>query len=430
MTATPGEVFEQYFSELDRRHLSYVVLHSYEDFPERFPSDVDYAVLNADLPKIWTIQADVADRCGWTLALTIRHQSCAFHTVLINPVNPVEYLQLDVCSHYLSHRCLLVRDRDLLDGRRTYKGFYIPAASSEFIYRLARMLIKRKDPAEHLPRLQALWGEDHNRAQQLWSALLGADAGSLDDWSRRPPEQWQWLRSRLVSRNRFPLRYRWQESKRLLQRIAYPIGIRMAILGPDGAGKSTLLPQLEALVRPCVRGQRIVHFCPRMFRRSSHIVVAEPHGKPPRTTVASWIKVLYYFLDHWLGFLVQELPGRIRGVCTVYDRDFDDLLVDLKRYRIQHAIPLIELLRRALPRMDLTIVLDVSPEVSHRRKPELTFEELGRQRAAYQSLAKRDRSFAVVSAEQPPELVARDAARAVILVLGAREKRRAGLPGC
>jgi thymidylate kinase len=428
MTATPGEVFERYFSELDRHHLPYVVLHSYEDFPERFPSDVDHAVLDADLPKVWAIQADVAERCEWTLALTIRNQSHAFHTVLINPVNPVEYLQLDVCSHYLSHGCLLVRDRDLLDGRRTYKGFHIPAASSEFIYRLARLLIKRKDPAEHLPRLRALWGEDRQRAQQLWSSLLGSGVGSFEDWSRRPPEQWEWLRSRMVSRNRLRLRYQWQESKRLLHRIAYPIGIRVAILGPDGAGKSTLLPQLEALVRPCVRGQRIVHFCPMMFRRLEHAVMTEPHGKPPRTRVASWIKVLYYFLDHWLGFLVQELPGRIRGACTIYDRDFDDLLVDLKRYRIQHAIPLIKFLRPALPRMDLTIVLDVSPVVSHQRKPELTVEELGRLRAAYQSLAAGDRSFAVVSAEQPPELVARDAARAVVLALGAREKRRAGSP--
>src|SRR5271169_2388284 len=72
---TPGEVFERFFSELERRHIAYAILHSYEDFPDRFPSDVDYAVLDTDLPKVWAIQADVAERCGWTLALTIRHQS-------------------------------------------------------------------------------------------------------------------------------------------------------------------------------------------------------------------------------------------------------------------------------------------------------------------------------------------------------------------
>jgi energy-coupling factor transporter ATP-binding protein EcfA2 len=233
----------------------------------------------------------------------------------------------------------------------------------------------------------------------------------------------------MVSRNHFRLHYRCQEYKRLLRRIVRPIGIRIALLGPDGAGKSTLLPRLEALLRPCVRGQRIVHFCPMMFRSLEHVVVTEPHARPPRTTVMSWLKVFYYFLDHWLGFLVQELPGRVQGVCTIFDRDFDDLLVDLKRYRIQHVAPLIRFLRPALPRMDLTIVLDVSPEVSHQRKPELTIEELARQRTAYQALAAGDSSFAIVSAEQPPELVARDAAGDVILALGAREKRRAGSHG-
>ena len=133
MTAMPAEIFERYFNELERRHIAYAILHSYEDFPNRFPSDVDYAVLDTDLPKVWAIQAEVAELCGWTLALTIRHQSRAFHTVLMNTANPAEYLQLDVCSHYLSHGCLLVRDRDLLEGRRKHKGFYVPGPASEFI---------------------------------------------------------------------------------------------------------------------------------------------------------------------------------------------------------------------------------------------------------------------------------------------------------
>ncbi|HUJ72228.1 MAG TPA: hypothetical protein VLZ30_08280, partial [Verrucomicrobiae bacterium] len=324
-----------------------------------------------------------------------------------------------------SHGCLLVRDHDLLEGRRSYKGFYVPAPASEFVYRLARVLIKRKDPAEHLSRMRALWDEDRERAGRLWASLLGPDAGSFEDWGHRSPEQWDQLRSRMVSRNRFPLRYRWQEYTRLAHRIVHPIGLRLALLGPDGAGKSTLLPHLQALLHPCTRGQRVVHFCPMMFRKLNHAVVTEPHSTPPRSTVASWTKVLYYFLDHWLGFLLRELPGRIRGVCTIFDRDFDDLLIDLKRYRLQHVVPLIRFLRPSLPRMDLTIVLDISPDVSHRRKPELPVDELRRQRAAYQALADGDNSFALVSAEQPPELVAREAARAVILTLGAREKRRA-----
>jgi len=152
--------------------------------------------------------------------------------------------------------------------------------------------------------------------------------------------------------------------------------------------------------------------------------VTEPHGKPDRTTVVSWIKVLYYFIDNWLGFLWQELPGRIRGVYTVFDRDFDDLLVDPKRYRIQHTAPLIKLLRRCLPRMEVTIALDAPPEVFLQRKTELTVEELHRQRAVLQELASGDPSFALVFAARPPEDVARDAAKAVILALGAREKRR------
>jgi thymidylate kinase len=76
--------------------------------------------------------------------------------------------------------------------------------------------------------------------------------------------------------------------------------------------------------------------------------------------------------------------------------------------------------------MDLTIILDAPPEVFHQRKPELTVKELDRQRSVLGELATGDPRCAVVSAAQPPEAVARDAVRAVILALGAREKRRAG----
>jgi hypothetical protein len=423
MTAMPGEVFARYVAELERRQVRYVMLHSYESFPDRFPSDIDYAVPDAELPTIRSIQTEVAEQCGWTLALTVQHQSCAFHTVLINPNNPTEYLQLDACSHYLSHGCRLVRDQDLIEGRRKWKDFYIPAASSEFVYRLARMLIKRKDMAEQLPRLQALWQEDSKRSAQLWVSLFGNDVGSFEDWSKRPPEAWGQLRSRMISRNRFTLPYRLKEYRRLLHRVTHPIGIRMALLGPDGAGKSTLLPNIETLLRPCTRGQKVVHFCPMMFRKLPNTVVTEPHAQQPRSIVVSWIKVCYHFIDHWMGFLLQQAPDKWRGVCTIFDRDFIDLFIDPIRYRIQHAGPFVKLLNSVLPPMDLTIVLDASPDLIHRRKPELTIQELERQRSVLKELAGNDASFTMVSAEQPPETVALHAAKAVILALGAREKR-------
>jgi thymidylate kinase len=428
-TGTPKDVFERYIGELERREVRYVILHSYENFPDRFESDVDHAVLDYDLPKIWGIQAEVAEQCGWILALTIHYQSCAFHTVLINPGHPTDYLQLDVCSHYLSHGCRLVRDRDLLQGRSKHKGFYIPSTSSEFIYRLARVLAKQKRVSEHLPKVSALWNEDRESASKLWVSLLGADAGSFEDWSRRPSVEWSHLRSWMIARNGFNPYFRLREWQRLLRRIVRPIGIRVAVLGPDGAGKSTLLPQIETLLRPCMRGQRVVHFCPIVIGRSTSAIVTQPHAQPPRSAIMSWIKISYYFASYWLDFFKRGLRDRVKGVCTIFDRDFDDMLVDPKRYRVQHSALLVQLLRQALPKLELTVILDAPPEVLRQRKTELTLDELRRQRAALQELAASNVAFAVVSAEQPAEAVARDAVRAMILTLGAREKRRASSSG-
>jgi hypothetical protein len=62
MTATTRDVFERYVAELERRRVTYVMLPSYEEFPNRFTSDVDHAALAADLPNVPASQAEVAEQ--------------------------------------------------------------------------------------------------------------------------------------------------------------------------------------------------------------------------------------------------------------------------------------------------------------------------------------------------------------------------------
>ena len=423
MTCTRTEFFTLFFNELERRGISYVVLHSYENLPERILSDVDYAVADSDLPKIRPIQTEIAREHGWLLAQVLQHQVFAFYAVLVDSENPASHLKLDVCSHYVKDHCFLVRDGALLEGRRRYRGFFVPSPAAEFIYTLTKVFGKNKPVADFLPRLRELWTQDSEGAQKGFDRTFGDTGRSLEDWFAQPAEAWARLDSTMRANNRFGPRLFAREAARVLQRTIHPTGAFVTLLGPDGAGKSTLLENLRTLLEPFFRGQKVFHFRPMLFQKKRESV-SDPHGRPPRGLLASWLKVIYYFTDWWLGFFALILPARVRSTLVIFDRSFEDLRIDPRRYRLRGADALVRVLRRLLPRADRILILDAPPELIHARKPELPVSEIESQRAALRALAAGDPRCVLLAAGEAPEKVALHAAREVLLFLAARSERR------
>jgi hypothetical protein len=114
----------------------------------------------------------------------------------------------------------------------------------------------------------------------------------------------------------------------------------------------------------------------------------------------------------------------VRNELIIFCRNFDDLLIDPRRYRMRSVGWPARLLRRLLPQADLTFVLDAEPEQIHARKPELSLEELGRQRTEFKRLASSSPRYVLVSSAQPPDQLARTVCGEAIKFLSEREKRR------
>jgi thymidylate kinase len=209
-----------------------------------------------------------------------------------------------------------------------------------------------------------------------------------------------------------------------VQRSPAPTGICLAVLGSDGAGKSTLLARLQEMLKPCFLEQRTMHFRPAVFEKQKSGVVTDPHGRPPRDVVSSALKTGYYFLDNWVGWLRVVRPAKKRGSLVIFDRNFDDMLVDQRRYRLKGVAGLVRVLRSFLPDPDLTFVLTAPAELLHQRKPELPLEELARQQEALRKLASRGKDYVLVSADQSPGQVANTVWREVVKLLATHEEQR------
>jgi len=426
MQFSSSDFLRLFFSELERIDIPYVILHSYDRFPEHIPSDVDFAVRTRDLSKLASIQSGLGERYGWRLAHGFESHVYAYYSVIIDAKDPRSFLQMDACSHYVEGNCFFLKDTVLLKDRRRLHDFYVPAPAVEFSYLLAKACSKSQPLEPRLARLRELWEREPSKIEEQFQNLCGTAQGTLGEWFARPPSQWETLRQALLTRNRFGLGDRVREGLRALNRVRRPAGLHLALLGPDGCGKSTLLERLGPLLEvPFFRRQLVFHFRPKVFeKRENDAPVTNPHEKPPRSRIAGLAKLVYYFLDNLAGYITKVFPAKARNELIIFCRSFDDLLIDPRRYRFHSAGWPARLLYSLLPRPDLTFVLDAEPEQIHARKPELSLEEIRRQRDAFKRLASNNPRYVIVCSAQPPDEVARAVCCQVIEFMAQRQKRR------
>lgn len=179
-------------------------------------------------------------------------------------------------------------------------------------------------------------------------------------------------------------------------------GFWLAVLGPDGSGKSTVLERLERELAGDFEAVRRHHFRPHTGRRGAdHPPATDPHGRDPRGPAASAAKLAVWWADYWVGYLTAIRPALRRRHLVLFDRYFDDLLVDPRRYRFRSPMRLARQIVRWIPRPDLVVVLDAPVPTLRERKREVSEAETTRQRNAYIRLAVGTPEARVVDAGQP-----------------------------
>ncbi len=164
-------------------------------------------------------------------------------------------------------------------------------------------------------------------------------------------------------------------------------GLAVAFLGPDGAGKSTVIKGLQSELDRRGIAHQYHHLQVRWWKSGVGITVSDPHGRPPRGTLASIAKLGWFLARAWPAWIVRVMPARRRGEWIILDRCFTDLLVDQRRYRYGGPMWLARLTDRLMPAPDALVVLHAPAEVIHRRKAEVPPEVLARLLDGYRDLA-------------------------------------------
>lgn len=401
------QMFKDFFKSLEIRNIDYVILSGASNYPDSIDSDIDFMVDDSNFARLKELflNGDLVPESS--LVQMLQHETTACYYILTRRTDgKIIYLHPDASASYRRGGRLWLKSNIVLQSRIRHKnGYWIPSPAVTFHYYLIKRLDKGSLENIHLKTLSELYFSDKkgcekflemtflSRSKDVLAAIINSD----EHWMSSNSALLRAIADSSIKGDGFisKITNSVKNFYRKINRIILPTGFVVAVLGPDGSGKTTIIKCLEKELAMAFRGNKRFHLRPRFGVQSDLGVVTNPHASPPRPWPLCIIKLFYFLIDYWLGWLRLVLPLKIRSTLVIFDRYFHDILLDPVRYRVPPGMFAPKIFAALVPSPDLWIVLSAKPEQLVERKGEVTLDEAVNLTAAYISFAK-DNSRCVI----------------------------------
>ncbi len=416
---------------MNHNKIPYALVGRTEDYPENIGSDIDIVISRSGISEFQRIIWEMEDADTKVVSM-FQHEIVAFYYVIFHfEGNKRVFIQPDVCTDYYRKGRLLLTADFLLEGRRKApKGeFFILAPEKEFIYYLLKKIDKRSLSTVQFEHLRLVYQQDKNAAlRELSSFWKVTDVDIIQEALEKNRcelllEHGKKLQEGIHTSHSIRPIDKLKDCVLKVKRILQPTGFVLAVMGPDGSGKSTFLNQFEKDIQPAFRRMQRFHLFP-VPEAENAIVVSNPHEKKLRGPFLSLCKLCYYLARYRSGHIRYVLPKKIRSTLTIYDRYFDDIVIDPIRYRNGISPRIVRMFCHFIPRPDQWFFLDCPTDVIQARKAEVTAEETERQRQAYLKLANARKNSIVLDTNRSVDEISIQACRAMCDLLSKRARKR------
>ena len=143
-----SELLTAFIEKMNAAQIPYCLLNGFQSYPEVITSDVDFMVHPRNAERIAPLLQEVAARCNALLVQAIRHETGAWYFVLAKQTaSGVVYLHPDCSADYRRDGRLWLEADQVLQKRRPYKTFFVPAMTDEFLYYLIKKVLKQQHHA-------------------------------------------------------------------------------------------------------------------------------------------------------------------------------------------------------------------------------------------------------------------------------------------
>jgi len=451
LLSNTSKLLNTVFDILDRQFLdTYVIMNKYDEMPESIPSDIDINISQIDFQRLDFIITELSKETGLLITQKIwsNYRQCAYILSSINLTQPFR-VQLDFFSDFgMTSIPLLIPCVEINCNTRRYGRFNVPAYHVEYVFLLFRRIFKNDFSVAHCHTLKTALNHDVDKivaysalyfgnelANEISDKVLKEDINGL--LKIRPILLKQMNKHSLKQAfGSYYFRYWYDHLIRTIFRVKYPVGMSIALLGPDGCGKSTIYEKIEYICYGSFHGIEKKYFRPRLFKNIGHYNILnpteegetnpDPHGVSQDSFFKSLVRYSFYNIDFVLGYWLIIKKLEIKKKLVIFDRYYYDYYVDMKRYKYNLPKWLPRLWGWLIPKPDLIFILDGNAQVFYERKKELTLEELERQIIEYRKLAASIRNTLLINAIKPIDKVSMSITNHILLYKAERTAKMMG----
>lgn len=361
------------FNDLDNR-TEYAILHHAQDIYEE-GGDIDFIVNFSHESMNAFVKSFCENHHLYLAHHFLIDRGIYRYSILFYSHDNLERIDLD-CF------CFNGRNKNLLitNGKNLLKNRILKSYGDYHIYHLSG-----KDEALHYIKKKAFKKESISK---YISYLIQLDDNINFEFIKNSYEFWlvyfKTPKYKIKLINSFFLRF-WY-------RLSFKSSLTICFLGPDGSGKSTIISSIQN--QSILINDFYFHLKP-IKKTKKNIDIENPHKSEPYSEVKSYVKLIYFLYQYIFGWLKNVLPLKLKPSLIVFDRYFDDLLVDHYRYRYGGKKSIIYFIRKLIPKPDLYFILIAEKEVIYKRKQEVSLLELDRQIQLYKDLTKKSHYFKV-----------------------------------
>ena len=398
------------FDFFKNSNIEFCVMNGYEELIDgvETESDIDLLFKKKDFKDIEKILENFCKQSGMIMVQRMHHGVWAKNFFLFYPKEG-KFLNLDLYAELSRKNIVYFNEEEVFLTLKDYKGFPILGTEKEFLNYFIKKIDKNELTENVFHKLKVLYDLEKKLCQKSLSNFFPLmsktiiEAFETNDFDQLAKKRKLIIEdfSQLQS---FDLKRVMLDTTRIFNRILKPTGLSIVFLGPDGSGKSTIIDKLMQIQLP-YRRKDYFHLKPFSQQDSKTTTIEDPHALPVYSSMKSYMKLLYFIYQYNIGWLKNIVKLKIKSSLIIFDRYYDDLLVDSKRYRYGGRKYIAKLARFFIPKPDLYFILTADPEVIYERKQEVPFEELKKQVQDYKALADNKRYFLIDVDKSPDEIV-------------------------
>lgn len=426
------ENFKHLISFLNSKEIDYALLGRRGSLQEIVAGDIDLVISNKDFKNLSVLVREFSIQHDLQMIQCFEHEITAKYYVLSDKKDH-SMISPDFCSAFMRDKRLLIPNELLMSNRQSLslenQQVYTLTPEFEFTYYLLKKIDKKSLELSAINHL-AMQFEASNieLIKDLLSKYFGANTIELicKEFETQTPVNLHGLLPKISNElnKNIPIRASHYLLDLLLKvkRVLFKTGASVAILGSDGSGKSSVINGISVRLKPAFRKVQYYHLYPKSSEETKNPNTS-PQAQSAYSFLISQIKLLHFASRYWRGCL-NVYSKKVRSTFIIFDRYFDDIIVDNKRFRYKGPQLPLKLVHWFIPKPAVYIYLNAPSDVIFKRKAELPIQELDRQQEVYLSLLKKKKQGFVINANQELDRVIFDAESKVLDYLEQRQLKR------